>query len=811
MTEAKENVSEHIIPRVIEEEMKASYLQYALSVIVSRAIPDARDGLKPVHRRVLYAMHELGLLHNKPHKKSARVVGDVIGKYHPHGDMAAYDSLVRMAQGFSLRYPLIDGQGNWGSIDGDNAAAYRYTEARLTRIAEELLLDLDKETVDFQPNFDALLKEPVVLPAKFPNLLVNGISGIAVGMATNIPPHNLREIIAGLISYIDNPTGDIHALFQFITGPDFPTGGIIVGKSGIKEAYLTGRGKVLLRARVEEEEKNNRKQLVVTEIPYQVNKTQLIEQIAELVKEKHVQGIADLRDESDREGMRIVIILKKDADPTVVVNQLYKQSRLQTTFGINMLALVDKEPRMLSLKELLEQYVLHRREVVRRRTAFELKKAEEKAHIFEGLLVALQNIDAVIKLIKASDSVQHAKESLIATYPLSETQALAILDMKLQKLTSLETGKIKSEHEELHKLILELQKILASEQLVLEIIKKELHELQENYGDKRKTEIIEGEGEEFEAEELVKQEDIAITLTHNGYIKRQTLEAYKQQKRGGKGIIAAGVEDEDIVEHLSLATTHSTILLFTNHGQVHWVKAHILPEVSRNAKGKAIVNILPLETGEKINAMIAISMFDNKQYLMFVTKSGVVKKTPLSEFANPRKGGIRAVTLDEGDSLVTVVLTDGKQQVIIATSDGAATRFDEQDIRSIGRAGRGVRGITLEEHDEVIGMVVADESKELLTITELGYGKQTPIIEYRLTGRGGKGVINLKITDKNGHVAAIKPVSLKDECILISKKGVMIRIPVSDIASVGRNTQGVRIMKLASDDKVKAAACIAGQ
>lgn len=810
MTDAKESSSEHILPRVIEEEMKASYLQYALSVIVSRAIPDARDGLKPVHRRVLYAMHELGLLHNKPHKKSARVVGDVIGKYHPHGDMAAYDSLVRMAQGFSLRYPLIDGQGNWGSIDGDNAAAYRYTEARLTKIAEELILDLEKETVDFQPNFDAQLKEPVVLPAKFPNLLVNGISGIAVGMATNIPPHNLREIIAGLIYYIDNPACDIHSIFQFITGPDFPTGGIIVGKSGIKEAYLTGRGKVLLRARIEEEEKNNRKQLVVTEIPYQVNKTQLIEQIAELVKEKHVQGIADLRDESDREGMRIVIILKKDADQTVVVNQLYKQSRLQTTFGINMLALVGKEPKTLSLKELLGQYVLHRREVVRRRTTFELKKAEERAHILEGLLIALQNIDAVIKLIKASDSVQHAKESLIATYPLSDTQALAILDMKLQKLTSLETGKIKSEHEELRKLILELQKILASEQLILEIIKKELLELLANYGDKRKTEIIEGE-EEFEAEELVKQEDIAITLTHNGYIKRQTLDTYKQQRRGGKGIIATGVEDEDIVEHLSLATTHATLLLFTNKGQVHWVKAYILPEASRNAKGKAIVNLLPLETGEKVNAMIAIDLFDDQHYLMFVTKLGVVKKTLLNEFANPRRGGIRAVTLDEGDSLVTVVLTDGKQQIIIATKDGAATRFEEQDIRSIGRAGRGVRGITLEEHDEVIGMVVADESKELLTITELGYGKQTPIHEYRLTGRGGKGVINLKITEKNGHVVAIKPVSSKDECILISKKGVMIRIPVSDIASVGRNTQGVRIMKLAVDDKVKAAACIPGQ
>ncbi len=810
MTEAKESSSEQIIPRVIEEEMKSSYLQYALSVIVSRAIPDARDGLKPIHRRVLYAMHEMGLTHNKPYKKSARIVGDVIGKYHPHGDAAVYDAMVRMAQGFSLRYPLIDGQGNWGSIDGDNAAAYRYTEARFHKIAEEILKDLDKETVDFQPNFNNELEEPIVLPAKLPNLLINGSSGIAVGMATNIPPHNIQEIISGMIYCIDNPTCDVQSLFQFISGPDFPTGGIIIGKSGIREAYFTGRGKILLRARIEEEEKNNRKQLVVTEIPYQVNKTQLIEQIAELVKEKHVQGIADLRDESDREGMRIVIILKKDADSTVVVNQLYNQSRLQTTFGINMLALVGKEPRTLSLKELLEQYVLHRKEVVRRRTVFELKKAEERVHILEGLLVALQNIDAVIKLIKASDSVQHAKEGLIATYPLSETQALAILDMKLQKLTTLETSKIKEEHDELRTLILELQKILASEQLILAIIKKELQELLEYYGDKRKTEIIDAE-EEFQAEELVKCEDIAITLTHNGYIKRQTLDAYKQQRRGGKGIIATGVEEEDIVEHLALATTHSMVLLFTNKGQVHWVKAYTIPEASRNAKGKAIVNLLPLENGEKINAMRAVTVFDDQHYLMFVTKQGVIKKTPLNEFANPRRGGIRAVTLDEGDSLVTVVLTDGKQQIIIATKQGAATRFEEQEIRPIGRAGRGVRGITLEEHDDVVGMVVADETKQLLTITELGYGKQTPIQEYRLTGRGGKGVINLKITEKNGHVVAIKPVLPKDECILISKKGVMIRIPVSDIASIGRNTQGVRIMKLAGDDTVKAAACITGQ
>ncbi|MBI4441622.1 DNA gyrase subunit A [Candidatus Woesearchaeota archaeon] len=802
---------EVIIPRLIEEEMKASYIEYALSVIVARALPDVRDGLKPVHRRVLFAMHDLGNTHTKPHKKSARIVGEVIGKYHPHGDTAVYDTMVRMAQNFSLRYTLVDGQGNWGSIDGDSAAAMRYTEARLTKIAEELLLDLDKETVDFQPNFDASLQEPLVLPAKLPNLLLNGSSGIAVGMATNIPPHNLREVIDGIVHYINNPACEPLALLQFINGPDFPTGGIIVGRGGIREAYATGRGKITVRARIEVEEKAGKKQLIVNEIPYQVNKTQLIEQIVELTKEKTIQGIADMRDESDREGMRIVIILKKDADPHVVMNQLYKQSRLQSTFGVNTLALVGKEPRTLTLKELIEQYVLHRRIVVRRRTVFELAKAEKRAHLLEGLVIALQNIDEVIRVIKASESADDAKKHLLSSFPLTEEQALAILDMKLQKLTSLETTKIKEELDGLRKLITELRSILASEQRILDIIKQELLELREQYGDGRKTEIIDSEEDEIETAELVKQEDVAVTVTHNGYIKRQALVTYKQQRRGGRGIVAATTGEEDVVEHLYIANTHSSLLFFTNQGQVHWLKAYILPEASRISKGKAIVNLLPLDQGEKINAIIPISTFDEKHFLMFATKQGTVKKTPLSEFSNPRRGGIRAITLDEGDSLVNVVLTDGTRHIIIATKQGAAIRFDEQDVRPIGRVGRGVRGISLEEHDEVIEMVVADETKELLTVTEHGYGKRTPVNEYRLTGRGGKGVINMKTADRNGTIVAVKAVTPQDECMIISQKGVMIRTKVGEIASIGRNTLGVRVMKLAADDKVKAAACIVGE
>ncbi len=802
-----EEAKELIVPRLIEEEMKDSYLAYALSVIVSRAIPDVRDGLKPVHRRVLYAMHELGSHHNKPHKKSARIVGETIGKYHPHGDMAVYDTMVRMAQSFSLRYPLVDGQGNWGSIDGDNAAAYRYTEARLAKIAEEMLQDLDKETVDFQPNFDASLQEPIVLPAKLPNLLINGSSGIAVGMATNIPPHNLHEVVGGTIHFIEHPECTTATLLSFVLGPDFPTGGIIVGRGGIKEAYETGRGKIVVRARITSEEKGGRKQLIVTEIPYQINKSQLIKEIADLAKEKSIQGIADMRDESDKDGMRIVIVLKKDADPNLVVNQLHKQSKLQTTFGINMLSLVGKEPRTLGLKVMIELFVLHRREVVRRRTAFELARAEKRSHILEGLLVALQNIDAVIKLIKASDSVQDAKLHLTSSFPLTEEQALAILDMKLQKLTSLETTKLREEHDELVKLITELKSILASEQRILEIIKNELMELKEKYGDGRKTEII-GEEEEILDEELIKQEDVAITVTHNGYIKRQPVSLYKQQRRGGKGIVAASTGEEDVVEQLYIANTHSYLLFFTNNGQVHWLKAYIIPEASRIARGKAIVNLLPLEQGEFVTATIPILVFDDQHYLMFATKQGTVKKTSLSEFANPRSGGIRAITIDEGDSVVNVVLTDGKKQIIIATRKGAAIRFDEQEARPIGRTGRGVRGITLEEEDEVIEMVVADELKELLTITEKGYGKRTATGEYRLIGRGGKGVINIKITEKNGDVVAVKAVTPQDECMLISQKGVMIRTAVKEIADIGRNTQGVRIMKLSDDDKVKAAACI---
>jgi DNA gyrase subunit A len=792
---------EKIIPRIIEQEMKASYLDYSMSVIVGRALPDVRDGLKPVHRRVLFAMYDMGMLHNKPFKKSARIVGEVLGKYHPHGDMAVYDAMVRLAQDFSLRYPLIDGQGNFGSIDGDNAAAMRYTEARLNKLAEEILQDIDKETVDFVPNFDGSLKEPSVLPAKVPNLLINGSSGIAVGMATNIPPHNMVEVCDGIIKTIDNPEIDALALMQTVKGPDFPTGGIIMGGSGLREAYKTGHGKVVVRAKTQLEETKTRTRIIVTEIPYMVNKSELLEAIADLVRDKKVQGIADLRDESDREGMRIVIDLKQGANSDVVLNQLFTHSRLQETFGINLLALVDNQPRLLSLKDIIQQFIEYRRSIVRKRIQFDLKQAEDKAHILEGLIIALDHLDPVILLIKRSKSADEAKKSLMGFYHLSEKQAQAVLDMTLRRLTSLEQDKIRGEHADLLKLIKDLRDILASEQKILGIIKAELLELKEKYGNPRRTQLMEGEVSAIEEESLIKPEDDVITITHAGYVKRLPMDTYKQQRRGGKGIIAAETKEEDFIENLFVANTHDYILFFTNLGKVHWIKVYQLPEAGRYAKGTAIVNLLQLGQGEKVTAFIPVKQFEENKFLFMVTANGTVKKTSLAEFSNPRKGGIIALGLDEKDELKSVMLTDGNQQIIIATRQGMAVKFHESDVRPMGRTATGVIGIRLRD-DSVVGATIADDKLSLVTVTENGYGKRSPISDYRLINRGGVGVINIKITEKNGQVVGIAQVTDNDELMLISQSGVLIRTPVTGISVIGRNTQGVRVMRLDEKDKV---------
>jgi DNA gyrase subunit A len=801
-------MEERINKKHIEQEMRQSYLDYAMSVIVGRALPDVRDGLKPVHRRVLFGMQQMGMTHNKPFKKSARIVGEVLGKYHPHGDMAVYDTLVRMAQDFSLRYPLVDGQGNFGSVDGDNAAAMRYTEARLSRIADEVLLDLEKETVDFTPNFDNSLKEPLVLPSKLPNLLVNGSAGIAVGMATNIPPHNLSEISSAIVQQIRNPEISIPELLEQVRGPDFPTGGIIIGTAGMRQAYTTGRGQIIVRAKSETEEKKGEEAIIITEIPYMVNKTMLIEQIAECIKDKRVEGISDLRDESDRDGMRIVIELKKDASSEVVLNQLYHHTRLQTTFGINLLALVKNEPKTMNLKELIGHYIDFRKEIVRKRTAFDLKKAEEKAHILEGLIIALNNLDSVIKLIRGSDSVETARAGLMKAHKLTELQANAILDMRLQRLTSLEQKKVKDEHAELLKLIAELKDILASEIKILDIIVAELEELKQKYGDKRRTDIeINGE-EDIEIEDMVADEPMVITVSNSGYIKRTSPDLYKQQKRGGKGIQAAATKEEDFVEQLFIASNHTHILFFTNKGRVYWLKVYQIPESSRQAKGKAIVNLLNIDGDERVTTTIPVIEFNDKSYLVMVTREGVVKKTNLIEYSKPRKGGIIAINLDEKDSLVDVVQTDGSQNLLIATRGGIAVKFSEADARDIGRGARGVRGITLEDKDEVIGVVLADDSRSLLTITENGYGKRTSISEYRLIRRGGKGVINIICSERNGKVVDVKSLADEDEIMLISKNGTLIRMPAKDISVIGRNTQGVRLMRLQAGDRVMGAAKI---
>ncbi len=797
-----------IVTRVIEDEMKKSYLDYSMSVIVGRALPDVRDGLKPVHRRVLYGMFEMGMLHNKPFKKCARIVGDVMGKYHPHGDAAIYDTLVRLAQDFSLRYMLVDGQGNFGSIDGDNAAAMRYTEARLKKLAEEILQDIDKETVDFVPNYDGSLKEPKVLPSKVPNLLINGSTGIAVGMATNIPPHNLKEVCSAVIHCIDHPSCTVADLMLNIPAPDFPTGGIIMGTNGIKEAYETGKGKLTIRARTTIEDVRQRQRLIVNEIPYMVNKSMLIEEIAELVKDKKVQGISDLRDESDRDGMRIVIELKQGANADVVTNQLFQHSRMQTTFGMIMLALADNEPQVLSLKAMIEHFVKHRQEVVRRRTAFDLKEAEQKAHILEGLIVALNHIDPIIAFLKKSKDTATAKTGLMQDYTLSEMQAQAILEMRLSRLTSLEQHKIKDEHTSLLKLIAELKGVLADPQKILVIIKNELSELVKGYGDDRKTQVITSEAKTIEEEHLIKSEDMVVTLTHAGYVKRLPVDTYQAQRRGGKGIIAAETKEEDFVEDLFVANTHDSLLLFTNHGKVHWLKVYQIPEAGRYAKGTAIVNVLQLDQGEKVATSIPVKEFKEDQHLFLITKQGTVKKTPLSEFSNPRKGGIIAVTLTEGDELMAVELTDGKQDIIIATTEGLAIRFNEQDVRPMGRTAQGVIGIRLREKDEVIGATLVQPGKAVLTVTERGYGKRSAFEEYSTIRRGGVGVINIKVTDKNGKAVAVKAVKDDDELLIITQKGIAIRTPANQISVIGRNTQGVRVIKLDEADTVTSVAVV---
>lgn len=954
MADTEVKTKEKIVQKVIEEEMKSSYLDYSMSVIVGRALPDVRDGLKPVHRRILYAMQQMGMFHNKPFKKCARIVGDCLGKFHPHGDVAVYDALVRMVQPFSLRYPLIRGQGNFGcftgdtkvkltdgrdlsfkglikeykqgkknytytinskglieiaeiknprltkkkekimkvvldngeeirctldhrfmlrngsyreaqklkegdslmpihlrssieednnhkivrteileeredvydltiegthnfalacgvfvhnSVDGDSAAAMRYTEAKLAKLSEEMLQDIEKKTVKFVPNFDASLKEPLFLPAKLPNLLINGSSGIAVGMATNIPPHNLIEVADASIHLIDNPGSGVGELMGFVKGPDFPTAGIISGKGGIRDAYVGGRGRITVKARASVEEGKVRKRIIVSEIPYMVNKSLLLKEIADLVRGKKISGIYDLRDESDREGMRIVISLKKEVNPEVVLNQLFKHTRLRTTFGVIMLALVDGQPKILNLKELVQHYIDHRRGVVRKRTEFDLDNASKRAHILEGLLVALDKIDETVAFIKKSKSVEDARKVLISRLEITKEQAQAILDMKLQRLTGLEQEKIKKEHTELLKLIEELKAILANESKILEIIKKELIELKERYGDERRTEIIEEEEEELAPEALIEPENMVISVTHSGYIKRQPIDTYKRQKRGGKGIIAAGTKEEDFVEDLFIANTHSYVLFFTDRGRVRWLKVYEIPEASRQSRGTAIVNLLKLGEGEKVTAFVPVKEF-KQGYLFMITKKGVVKKTPVSVFSKPRRSGIIALTLDEGDRLIKVKLTDGNQNLILGTRDGMAIRFNEKSVRPMGRTARGVKGIKLRQGDEVVGAVIARDEEALLTVAERGYGKRTPIRHYRLTGRAGIGVRNMNCTEKTGKVVAIKSVIDEDELMLISQKGIGIRVGAKDVSIIGRATQGVRVMKLKEGDKVGAVAKI---
>ncbi|WP_420891323.1 DNA gyrase subunit A [Methanimicrococcus hongohii] len=796
-------------PILLNDEMKNSYIQYAMSVIIGRALPDARDGLKPVHRRILFSMKENGMVYEKPPKKSAHVVGDVLAKYHPHGDSAVYDSMVRMAQNFSLRYPFIDGQGNFGSIDGDEAAAMRYTEARMARISAEMLEDLDKDTVDFRPNYDESLQEPSVLPSKLPSLLINGSTGIAVGMATNMPPHNLTEVIDAAVMMIDNPEADVPELMTVIKGPDFPTSAVILGNEGIINAYKTGRGSVRIQSVSHiEEMKGNRERIVVTELPYQVNKARLIENIAELVRDKKVTGISDLRDESDRDGIRVVMELTNGTNASVLMNQLYKHTQLQTSFGIINLAIVDGVPRVMGLRQLLKIYLKHRMEVVQRRTLHDLKTAREREHILNGLKIALDNIDPVIELIKASEDAQTAKVGLMEKFGLDEIQSKAILEMRLQRLTGMEIQKILDELEEVLTKISELEKIAGSDEIKYGIIRDELLEMREKYGDDRRTQIIHG-GFDIDNEDLIQKEDVIITMTNRGYIKRLSANTYSRQRRGGKGIIGMETKEEDIVVNLFVSSTHNYILFFTNKGRVYWKKGYEIPEGSRTSKGKSIVNFLDLKEDETVTASIPVSEFKEGQYLMMVTKEGTVKKTPLTDFKNPRKAGIIATTLAPGDELVNVIQTDGSREVVIVSRGGKAVRFDEKEVRPMGRSARGVMGMRLSKPgDAVVSMDVVNTEEALLTITENGFGKVTLFDEYMKKHRGIQGVMSIVTDDRNGQVVAVKSVGQDDELIITSAEGIIIKIRVGELRAQGRNTKGVRIMKLADNDKVVSVAAV---
>ena len=797
-----------ILPVNLEQEMKNSYIDYAMSVIVSRAIPDVRDGLKPVHRRILYAMQEAGMTPGKPYKKSARIVGEVLGKYHPHGDSSVYDAIVRMAQDFSMRYMLADGHGNFGSVDGDPAAAMRYTEVRMSRISELMLQDIDKDTVDFVPNYDESLKEPAVLPSKFPELLVNGTSGIAVGMATNIPPHNLGEVIDGTLMLIDNPETTVEELMGVIKGPDFPTGGLIMGKSGIKDAYTTGRGSIRMRAQVHTETMSNGKpRIVVTELPYQVNKARLIEKIADLVRDKQIEGITDLRDESDRNGMSIVIELRRDANADVVLNQLYKHTSLQETFGVIMLALVDGQPQILNLKEVLHYYIKHQEDVITRRTRYELKKAEARAHILEGLNIALDHLDAVISTIRSSRTGEIAKAALMEGFKLSDKQAQAILDLRLQRLTGLERDKIEEEYQEILKKIDWLKSVLADEGKILAIIKEELTAVKNKYNDDRRTSITR-DSSDISMEDLIPDDDVVVTLTHNNYIKRMPLATYKNQKRGGQGIVGMKTKDTDFVENILITTNHHVILFFTNRGRLYYLKAYEIAESSRQAKGTAIVNLINLDQDEKITAVIHVREFKPDRYLFMATKNGVVKRVQMSEFKSRSSIGVRAISLDESDELIGVKFTDGTKTIIMGTKHGMAITFEETQVRSMGRSARGVRGIKLDDDDEIVGMDTIKSDGKVLTVSENGLGKRTPIEEYTVHNRGGKGMINMKITERTGNVVGIKVVRPGQEVMLISTDGVIIRTDIDEISIISRNSQGVKLMSVGDSDKVASFATI---
>jgi DNA gyrase subunit A len=798
----------------IEDEMKSSYLDYAMSVIVGRALPDVRDGLKPVHRRILYGMNEMGLASNRAYRKSAKIVGEIMGNYHPHGDTAIYDTLVRMAQDFNMRYPLVDGQGNYGSMDGDSPAAMRYTEARMTKLAEDLLADIDKDTVDFGPNYDESRQEPLVLPTRVPNLLVNGAGGIAVGYATNIPTHNLGEVIDGLLLLLENQDVTIAQLMQKIQGPDFPTAGFIYGRSGIKDAYETGRGLLKLRAKVvvETDERTDRERLIVTEVPYQVNKAKLIEKIAELIQDDRLKGISDLRDESsDREGVRVVIELKRNEIPLVVLNNLYKHTQLETTFGVIMLALVNNRPEVLNLKQILYYFLEHRREVVVRRTAFELRKAEERAHILEGLKIALDHLDAVIALIRGSQSPDEARTGLMRQFSLSQIQATAILDMRLQRLTQLERTKLVEEYQEVLKQIEYLKSVLASEALVRSIIKDELTQIREEYKDDRRTQIVKEEAE-INIEDLIAEEEVVVTISHSGYIKRNAASLYRAQRRGGKGKIGMGIKDEDFVVNLFTASTHDTLLFFSDAGKVYWLKVHEIPEASRAAKGKALVNLLALAGGEKVTATLPVKEYREDRFIIMATKKGLIKKTELAAYSNPRQGGIIALGLESGDKLIGAQLTDGHREILLGTKQGITIRFKEEEVRPMGRMAYGVKGITLEEGNDVIGMetITPDSTTAILTVTEGGYGKRTPVGEYRIQGRGGKGIISVKTTERNGPAVGFLQVRDDDEIMLMAAQGKVLRCKVDDIREIGRNTQGVRILDLDGvEDRVVAVARLA--